>query len=281
MTGFAALPLRACRSFMRRVVGVPAALRRRGERRRLEELRRASSERLRALRNIHSGRRGWVIGNGPSLNEMDLSLLKGEITFACNAIFLLYDRTDWRPTYYTVEDPYVAEDRAAEINALHGPVKIFPDDLRHCLEADERTYCLHFVRAYEPFPQFSGDCSQRAYWGGTVSFLSLQLAHYLGCNPIYFIGMDMNYHVPDYMEGNEILSREADVNHFHPDYFGPGKRWHDPKVHRMIQSLQAGRDYLHPRGVMVYNATRGGKLEIFPRAGYEEVLASEQCGGAT
>ena len=34
---------------------------------------------LKDFRNIHAGERCFVIGNGPSLTRMDLSLLNGEI----------------------------------------------------------------------------------------------------------------------------------------------------------------------------------------------------------
>jgi len=125
---------------------------------------------------------------------------------------------------------------------------------------------------YPRFPRFSGECHERVFFGGTVTYLSMQLAAYVGCNPIYLIGMDMSYRVPDYMEDAEILSREADVNHFHPDYFGPGKRWHDPQVDRMKKSIAYAGGFLARRGVRVYNATRGGELEELPRVAYEDVL---------
>ncbi|HJD45240.1 MAG TPA: hypothetical protein H9909_00215, partial [Candidatus Mediterraneibacter norfolkensis] len=56
------------------------------------------------LKNKHKGERCFVIGNGPSLTAEDLELLKGEITFAANRIYMLFDRTDWRPTYYFCAD---------------------------------------------------------------------------------------------------------------------------------------------------------------------------------
>ena len=44
-----------------------------------------------------------ILGNGPSLNEINLDLLvnrKDVSTLACNRIDLLFDKTDWRPDYY-------------------------------------------------------------------------------------------------------------------------------------------------------------------------------------
>ena len=35
------------------------------------------------------------------------------------------------------------------------------------------------------------------------------------------------------ISGTEIVSTSDDPNHFDPEYFGKGYRWHDPMVERM------------------------------------------------
>jgi hypothetical protein len=174
----------------------------------------------------------------------------------------------------TVEDPLVAEDRAAELRAIRGIVKIFPFDLRSVLgPADDETIYLNFPRRYRPFPNFSRDLLKRAYWGGTVSFLNLQLAAFLGCDPIILIGFDHSYVVPK--NGGDRLvihSQEEDVNHIHPTYFGPGYRWHDPNLARMEQAYQCARSALEADDKTVLNATVGGHLEVFERAAFETVI---------
>ena len=42
--------------------------------------------RLRAMKNIYNGGRCFVIGNGPSLRNEDLRMLKNETTFACKSL---------------------------------------------------------------------------------------------------------------------------------------------------------------------------------------------------
>jgi len=89
--------------------------------RRLETIHRP---RLRALRRRWWGAdRCFVIGNGPSLNQTDLSLLAGETTFAVNGFFLKSGELGWKPTFYVVEDHLVAEDRATEINSVSESIK--------------------------------------------------------------------------------------------------------------------------------------------------------------
>lgn len=232
---------------------------------------RANAHHLKALRGRYAGRRCFVMGNGPSLLECDLNRLASEVTIVSNAHYLIWDRLTYIPTFLAVEDRLVAEDRAAELRALTGITKIFPFDFRPLLGlADETTLYLNFPRNYRSFPRFSDDLAKRAYWGGTVSFLNLQLAAYLGCNPIALIGFDHSYVVPPPadMENTVIHSRAVDVNHIHPDYFGPGYRWHDPNTDRMEMGYRCARRELEQRGVTVLNATVGGQLEVFERASF-------------
>ena len=63
-----------------------------------------STVHFRSLKGKYAGRRGFVIGNGPSLCIDDLARLTDEITVASNQIYLAFDKTPWRPTFYTIED---------------------------------------------------------------------------------------------------------------------------------------------------------------------------------
>ena len=212
------------------------------------------------------------MGNGPSLLKCDLSLLKDEVTICSNAHYLIWADMGYTPTYLTVEDRLVAEDRAEELFGLSGVTQIYPRDLLYCLKKNENTLYINFVRDYQPFPKFTHNFEKIVYWGGTVSVLNLQLAHYLGCTEIYLIGFDHEYKVPDEVVDNVITSDADDVNHIHPDYFGKGYRWHDPNLARMEQGYLEARRFLECHGVSVKNATVGGKLEIFERIDYQHLF---------
>lgn len=234
-----------------------------------------NEKKLLSLKNIYRGRRGFIIGNGPSLNKLDLNLLKDEITIGCNGIFMLFAQMNYLPTFYTVEDTLVAEDRAEMINKIRGITKIFPYDLRYCLKSDPDTVFINFLRRYSGFPKFSTQGESLIYWGGTVTFMNMQLAHYLGIREVYLIGMDHNYKAPskvDEQKGCVITSHSSDVNHFHPDYFGPGYRYHDPMVERMEVAYRKAKEAYEDNGGFIYNATSGGKLEVFDRVEFSSLF---------
>lgn len=233
--------------------------------------------RLKALRSQFKDRtRAFVIGNGPSLNQTDLNLLKNEVTFGVNGIFLKFKDTDFRPTFYVVEDHLVAEDRGEKINQIRGPIKLFPIYLGYCLNEGEDTIFYNHIprRSYPHGFDFSTDASEHTYAGCTVTFSCLQLAYYMGFKEIYLVGVDCNYEIPKDVEEKEEYSvkildmKTGDPNHFDPDYFGKGYRWHDPQVDKMRGAYQEAKKVCEANGVTIYNATIGGKLEVFPRVDY-------------
>jgi len=182
-----------------------------------------SNRSLAEFANKYAGRRAFIIGNGPSLNKTDLTKLKGEITFGVNSIFYNFDQMGFKPTFYVVEDRLVAEDRAEEIKALTGTTKIFGTELQYCLGGSLETIWANVIydfSNYPGFPNFSKDADQCLWVGGTVSYLCMQLAYYMGFSEVYLVGFDHDYIVPKDVEiqGTVITSTSDDPNHFHPDW---------------------------------------------------------------
>ncbi|MBL8563001.1 MAG: hypothetical protein JNN06_12045, partial [Gemmobacter sp.] len=163
-----------------------------------------------ALYKRHKGQRAVIIGNGPSLRIPDLARLDGDVCFGSNKIFLSFDQTDWRPTYYTVEDHLVLAGTQAEVSRMRGVQKVFPDNMRHHGFHDPDVV---FVPRLPPkswedplsdpdFPQFSLDLVQGLHWGSTVVYAQIQMAVFMGCREIYLIGVDHSYRLPAVKEGN-------------------------------------------------------------------------------
>ena len=234
--------------------------------------------RITQWRNRYKGKRAFLIGNGPSLVQQDLTKLKSEVTFGVNAIYLNQEKMGFLPTHYIVEDTFVAEDRADEIKALTGPTMWIGHYLQYCLgDADANwTNTLVDYRNYPDFPHFSRDISRAIWVGGTVSYIGMQLAYYMGVDKLYLVGFDHSYTIPKEHDktGNQIISTTDDPNHFHPNYFGKGYRWHDPRVDRMELAYKKASKEFELDGRAIYNATAGGKLEVFDRVDYDSLFLS-------
>ncbi|MGE0632492.1 MAG: 6-hydroxymethylpterin diphosphokinase MptE-like protein [Pseudobdellovibrionaceae bacterium] len=237
---------------------------------------------IRSFKDRYAGQRAFIIGNGPSLNKLDLRKLDNEFTFGVNGIFYATDSTGFVPSFYVVEDSHVINDNIERINNYRAKIhRFFPTHYKHLISDRSQTSLfrmnLGFYNKRSPnygIPRFSTDCAERIYCGQSVTMINLQLAYYMGFTQIYLIGMDFSYNVPPSatVTGNDILSNEDDPNHFHPEYFGKGKKWHDPQLHRVRMNYQMSRLVYECAGRKIWNATPGGELDVFDRIDYNSLF---------
>jgi hypothetical protein len=240
------------------------------------------SKKIEKLKNKFRGKRCFILGNGPSLNKIDLGKIENEYSFAVNGIFYKTEETGYRPTFYVVEDHFVMLDNLKEINAYDAEYKFFPINYKSYVKPSVNTAFFRmntgFYEKQSPnfaVPRFSTDAAKRLFCGQSVTMINLQLAYYFGFSEIYLIGMDFDYQIPDtaIFDGDNIESTEDDPNHFHPDYFGKGKKWHDPHLDRVLNSYKMNKVIYEADGRKIYNATAGGKLELFERKRFEDIFS--------
>ena len=239
------------------------------------------AEKMRACKDKHKGQRCFIIGNGPSLNKVDLNMLKDEFTFGVNGIFYKTDEVGFKPSFYVVEDNHVVADNLNRINSYNCPYNFFPHIYKNTIKPNNNTIFLPtdtgFYRQYHPFyskPRFSKKCDEVIYTGQSVTYINMQLAYYMGFETVYLIGMDFSYSLPKstIINGINYTSQEDDPNHFHQDYFGKGKKWHDPKLDRVAMCYEYAKQIYEESGWKIYNATIGGKLEIFERVNFLDLF---------
>ncbi|MDX6274477.1 MAG: hypothetical protein QOJ92_1687 [Frankiales bacterium] len=239
------------------------------------------ADKMRAFKDAFKGERCVIIGNGPSLNKLDLSAMRDTPTFAVNGIFYAAESMGFDPTFYVVEDTAVMADNTEQIRAYRAKHKLFPAEYRQYVgESEEVTYFRMnrgFYSEASPHysvPRFSTDAAKRVYCGQSVTIINLQLAYHFGFSEVALIGMDFSYNIPSSVikEGMVFTSTEADENHFHPDYFGPGKKWKDPKLDRVLINYEQAKLFYEADGRRIVNATAGGNLHVFDRVDYDRWL---------
>jgi len=234
--------------------------------------------RLASLQNKHKGERIFVIGNGPSLKITDLDRLKNERTFGTNRIYLAFDQTAWRPSYYYADHVEVALDETEQINSIGDQtVKLFPFRIRKgCARIRNPIFFEGIWDVFEPNrPRFSTDPFAGLYWGSTVIYFMLQLAGYMGFSEIYLIGLDCSFNYPaEYQAGDKkfTIAEETRHNHFIENYVPIGAQTFPANVHRHFLAFEAAREEFERLGVKIRNATRGGKLEVFERVNFDDLF---------
>ena len=83
---------------------------------------------IKKLKNIYRGKRCFLIGNGPSLRAEDLTCLHehGEICFAFNRIYNIFEQTSWRPTFYISQDEKMLSGCAEVVDQTEMGTKLIP-----------------------------------------------------------------------------------------------------------------------------------------------------------
>ncbi|MGF1485102.1 MAG: hypothetical protein ACFBZ8_12145 [Opitutales bacterium] len=233
--------------------------------------------RLRALHNRHQGRRAFVLGNGPSLSVEDIERIQNEITFASNKIYLIYKKTDWRPTYLTVCDFLVARNIRKQLLEQSGSQRIFAGGVsEHFRSGDDVIF--------SNWPSAAGDAAwdplKGCRAGHSVVVFGIKLAWWMGIREIYLLGIDFSFKVPEKRTGekvfgNDVIVSEGEVNHFDPDYRPSGEDWTVPQLDAQREDFRQARAFVEDRGGKLINASRETKLDVLERQSLDDILATD------
>ena len=238
-----------------------------------------------AFRNCHAGKRCFVIGNGPSLTRQDIMPLANEITFVVGGFWKHPIVERWQPTYYCFADPIFFDGtESTQIffrqlsTRIHKTTFILPLSAarmvqNHRLVPDE---CAHYVAFGDSLSQ--GDfgtvnLTEKIPGVQNVCQLAMLAAIYMGCTPIYLLGLDHDW----------LTHRGADRHFYsgatlekHPQVLSTLEEY--PYIHFMKSQVELWQGYetllgvTKERGLKIFNATAGGFLDVFPRVNFEEIL---------
>ena len=206
--------------------------------------------------------RAFFIGNGPSLVPEDLDRLKGEVTFACNRINLIYPKTRWRPSHYIFVDRYGNPKWEAEWE-FHVGLDLYDCwchyDLADMLPEHPRKKPLHPKWTRHPGALYS----------------ATHIAASLGIDELYLLGCDMGYQADlrTHHIGNYEYS-DSDPNHFDVSYATKDAYASEITARKAEGLMMASywQTWTEHR-VDIINCTRGGSDKLpFRRETLEDIL---------
>ena len=223
---------------------------------------------LKSYENIHNNQRCFIIGNGPSLTAKDLDNLKNEITFAFNRIFLIFDKTKWRPTYYMLADQSIYMDAGDEIDNKDLDIKFVGSNCKKYGRKIKDAIYFYTKLPYDSDkPKFISDAIKYFYDGYTVTYFAMQLAIYMGFKEIYLLGVDCSY-AQQLGKDGKIEVNDNGRSYFAKQY---SKNQNLANTYKMIMAYKKAREFADKNDVKIYNVTRGGKLEEFERISFDEL----------
>ena len=192
-------------------------------------------------KNLHIGKKLFILASGPSLAEQDLSLLKNKMVMGLNRSILTYPSRYYQCVFdYRLFDLYLEEFKKVrqlftlEDRPLGLPLKLLGGE------------------------GFSFDLEEGIYSGYTISYFALQVAVYMGFKKIFFLGLDLKHEGPK----THFFGQDSQtLNHEQTEF---------PK---MLKMLNFGAQTLASSDVEVYNCSPSSTLETFKKINYLDSVA--------
>lgn len=227
---------------------------------------------LERFKDSKKGQSCFVVGNGPSLTIDDLKRINPYDSFAANGIWGVFQECDWRPTYYFLGDPryarYIDNNIRIPIESAEASFFIYTHLKQYhpCVFEYPNVYFYFqpyrtiYHRIYDKitfkrYPKYSRDITKMIPTAGTITYEMLQVALYMGYSNIYLLGIDHTYQKGE---------------HFRSCHGTKGKP--PENLIRWERAYETIKRQAKKRGINVYNATRGGMLEVFERVNLEEII---------
>lgn len=191
-------------------------------------------------KNLHQGKNLFILASGPSLEDLDLSLLKNKIVMGLNRSILVYPAPYYQCVFdYRLFDLYL--DSFKKVRQLF------------TLEGRPLGLTLKLLGG----EGFSADLEEGIFSGYTISYFALQVAAYMGFKKIIFLGLDLKHSGPKtHFFGQDPQT----VNHEQTEF---------PRMKKM---LDFGAKTLANTDIEVFNCSPTSTLDSFKKISYPEAL---------
>ena len=245
-----------------------------------------------SLHNSFKNQRAFVIGNGPSLADMNLDLLTDEVTIGSNGIYKIFDKYKFRPKYLLFQDSRTILGKANEINELKGIPKLVALNSSHLVKKDKYTFFFNLAdhlgweniksstrKEFQGnIPIFSNNFGEFATNMGNVSHTAIQFAFFLGCNPVYLIGCDhsMADLIGKFEPGHVKITEENlpifEKYHFTQNYYKIGDEIGVPFIELENQAYKSCYEFFKLSGKKLINAGIESKVPYIPKINFKNLF---------
>lgn len=252
----------------------------------------------REYKGKYQGKRCFIVGNGPSLQNQDLSKIKDEMVFTVNMFPKSSMYGQVKSDFHVMMDPYIFQlDLSKEENkekleifkkintADNQPICFFPYVSKNIIEEHgvhrflKISYLGLGCEFYENYNR-EFDLTKHIPGFYNVVQYAIEIAIYMGFKEIYLLGCDMTGYecisvLADkevqrhaYDEDEDEQEKEAFKNHcaqidLEKFFWG---------FHKMFADYKRLYIYTKKREINLYNATYGGVLESLPRVDYNKLF---------
>lgn len=169
-----------------------------------------TAARIERLKNSRLGQTAYVLGNAPSLRDLDVGELMKRESFWCNAAFKLEEiGVGFRPKYYLLSDWWAFQRWREDILQIEAGLRFFPRNVwNEMLKTSPDTAGNENIIAYDlkngtgdPLhaymfsdrENFSYAPAEGVFGGGSAVLIAIQFAFYMGYAKVLVGGVDLDY----------------------------------------------------------------------------------------
>lgn len=245
-------------------------------------------ERNRRFKGIHKNERLFILCSGPSIQKMDLTVLKSEITMAVHSFYLHKDISVIQPTYYCNAQWEYNEKITEEV------IEAYLRDLKKHVGKSQYFFSVKEKRIIDRIQMFAPEEVHYYCYGKdsslyeevdlcqgimpvhSVPVICIQLAIYMGFKEIYLLGTEHDfltkkkyayfYDRKQSVTGDTDITTDVDSNLV--------MKFSDAlaDAYALWENYKAVKRIAEQNDIKIYNATVGGALDVFPRVDYNDLF---------
>lgn len=230
------------------------------------ENRKRNYDKIKIYKDKYKGQRCFIVATAPSLAMEDLELIKGEKSFGVNSIVLAYDKTEWRPTFYGLQDKGAYERLEDKILASRDQIEeMFCGISVPALSPKVKCSCCYYRlnlldhdrRGTDHRNKCDKNVDRFVYDGHSITYSMMEIAMYMGFQEIILLGVDCDYsgkqmHFASYTDNKVMNAAE-----------------------NMYKSYCEMKKYAEKEGIRIMNASRGWKLDVFECVKLEDIISKK------
>lgn len=247
----------------------------------------------RSLKDIHKNKRCFILGTGPSINKIDIKKLKNEKCIFVSQFYLHKDYANICPTYHIFSgmSPHLGSKATYEkwLNFFKQIETCVPTETmlfmnyldkkiitENSLFNNHNTHYFYYKKTIEKIFSDGIDASSVLYGASGILIMALQLALYMGFKDIYLVGFDGCFEEKTlashfYKKEDSVIDATA----LSPEETLSNLYRLENECHalvRFLYELRIFKTFAQNDKRNIYNATKGGILEVFERVEYEELF---------
>jgi len=234
----------------------------------------------------------YILGNGPSLNKIDIRKLKDKDTISFNRAFIAYNDWGFFPKYYMAVDVVVLQNIKEKVRELieSSPIEKFllPLWSRSYFGNSDKVCYLNLRDSRFLKRRIWGKDFNRLSIIANVGATSVPVLKILDYKNFIILGTDCNYiesniknvdieYNPENRTGRRIIYKSSgndDPNHFRPDYFGSGTEYSKPQQMNHYKGWEFIAKRMKREKINIILCSPGSRLiNLFAEGDFEDIIS--------